>query len=65
MEYLMKVQVSTISGSVKYIIRPITDIMTLRIILMPQGRNFLSINLERIKTVDLIGKFRGIVGGFG
>ena len=39
--------------------------MTLRSILIPQGVIFLSINLERIKTIDLIDKFRGIVGGLG
>ena len=61
----MKVQVSTISRSVKYIIRPGTGFMTLRSILIPQGGGCLSINLERIKTADLLGKFRSIIGVLG
>ena len=65
MAYLMKVKVSTISRSVKYIIGSITGVMVPSRILIIQRKKFLSIHLEWISTIYLIGRFKGRFGDLG
>ena len=57
----IRVRLKTVTKSIKYITKPITVFKSLKMILMLQREDFLSIQLHKIRTIALLDYFRGKV----